>query len=365
MPQLTRRGLTFATLFLATTLVPTYYAIETTRASTASYDDLVTLFHEWRAFEKPKLVDGVPDYSAAAMAAQHDELTTFRRRLEAIDTSGWPVAQRIDYQLVMAEMNGLDFDHRVRRPWAKNPAFYTMIFPGQSDVPAHEGPVVHGWIDLWTYDYPLDAESAAELASRLRTIPPMLEQARGNLVENARDLWKMGIGSMEGQSADLLALARRVAGTSDELDRAIERARAATDEFRAWLEREAPSKTGPSGVGIDNYTWYAQHVHLVPYSWEEQVTIMRRELARAHSTLRLEEHKNRKLPQMTRVATAEEYDRRFNAAVTEYMTFLEQEEIVSVRDYMDAALRARIGQFRPAEGLRGFFDEVDYREPVT
>ena len=34
-----------------------------------TWEELVTLFHEWRAFERPAFVDGVPDYTAAAMAA--------------------------------------------------------------------------------------------------------------------------------------------------------------------------------------------------------------------------------------------------------------------------------------------------------
>jgi hypothetical protein len=170
---------------------------------------------------------------------------------------------------------------------------------------------------------------------------------------------------MDRQSADLSALATRVAGSSAELERDIQGAHEATDEFRAWLEREAPSKSRPSGVGIENYTWYLNNVHLVPYTWEEEVTIMRRELARAHAVLRLEEHRNRELPSLRRIASAEEYDRRFNAAVTEYMAFLRDREIVSIRDYMDAALRAKIGRFSPADGLRGFFSEVSYRDPVT
>jgi hypothetical protein len=329
------------------------------------YEDLVALFEAWREFERPALVDGVPDYSAAAMAAQHRELAAYQRRLAAIDTTDWPIAHRVDYHLVQAEMNGLDFDHRVRRPWARNPAFYTMIFAAQSDVPAHEGPVIHTWIDLWEYEYPLSPEAAADLAGRMRAIPPLLERARENLVEDARDLWAAGIENMRGQAADLDVLASRVAGTSGTLDTAIASARDATDRFRAWLEAQAPSKTGPSGVGKDNYSWYLQNVHLVPYTWEEEVTIMRRELARAHAALRLEEHRNRRLPPLRRVASAEEYDRAFNAAVTEYMAFLEEEEIVAIRPYMDQALRERIGRFTPAEGLRSFFSEVAYRDPVT
>jgi len=53
------------------------------------YEDLVSFFREWRAFQRPKLVEGVPDYSAAAMAAQQRGLEDFRRRLATIDAGGW------------------------------------------------------------------------------------------------------------------------------------------------------------------------------------------------------------------------------------------------------------------------------------
>lgn len=362
MPNSFRYG---SVICLITTLVLLAGCATIEVTPSTSYDDLVALFEEWREFERPAFADGVPDYTAGAMASQHRELATFQRRLDAIDAGGWPVEQQIDHRLVRGEMNGLDFDHRVRQPWANNPAFYTMMFAARSDVPAHEGPVIHGWIDLWTYDYPLSADDATELTERIGTIPALLDQARGNLIGNGADLWLMGVRSMEGQSRDLDTLAARIAGTSADLDDAIRRARDATDRFAQWIEDEAPSKTGPSGVGADNYTWYAHNVHLVPYAWEEQVTIMRRELARAHASLRLEENRNRNLPPLPRAASTAEYDRIFNAAVTEYVDFLREEEIVSIRDYMDAALRAKIGQFTPADGLRGFFSEVSYRNAVT
>lgn len=333
----------------------------------ASYDELVTLFAEWREFEKPTLVHGVPNYSAANMTAQHRDLAAYQNRLAAIDPGAWPLAQQVDYQIVRAEMKGLDFDHRVRRPWARNPAFYVTIFPSQSDVPAHEGPVVHGWVDLWTYDYPLTEGTASELAIAIGTIPALLTQAQANLVEDARDLWMGGIRGMARQSAELEAFAAQVAGTNAALDAAIERAREATDRFHAWLEEELPSKHGVSGVGKDNYTWYVQNVHLVPYTWEEEVTLMRHELSRSHAALALEEHRNRGLPPLEPVASAEDYDRRANESVTEMMAFLDNDEVVSVRAYMDAALRAKIGSFAPApaDGQRGFFSEVSYRSPLA
>src|ERR1041385_5643420 len=94
------------------------------RSAAQRYDDLQGFFRDWRAFQKPKMVQGVPDCPAAAMAAQQQALATYRKRLEAIDTTGWTVPQRVDYLIVRAEMAGMDFDHRVLRPWERNPAFY-------------------------------------------------------------------------------------------------------------------------------------------------------------------------------------------------------------------------------------------------
>ncbi|MCH7825077.1 MAG: DUF885 family protein [Acidobacteria bacterium] len=337
------------------------------------YNDLLELFNDWREFARPRWVGGVPDYSTGAMAEQHAELAGYQARLAAIDESGWPVAEQIDHHLVRAEMNGLDFDHRVRRPWANNPAFYVTIFSAQSDVPAHEGPVIDGWLDTWAYEYPLDEPDAVFMASHIDSIPVLLQQARANLTGNGHDLWRTAPPSFAAQGADLQALAERIEQTSGNLDAdvraeledAIEQAIVATDEFRAWLGQEAPSKTGTSGVGRDNHTWYLQNVHLLPYTWEQEETILLRELARAHASLRLEENRNRELAELSRVDNATEYDRVFNEAVDEMIAFLEEEEIFTMADYMGPALRARIGSFSPADGLRGFFSEVSYRDALT
>src|SRR5580704_12953239 len=139
-----------------------------TAARSDRYADLVSLFADWRAFQRPKLVDGVPDYTAPAMAAQHRELAGYRQRLAAIDPGGWPVNQQVDWHLVRAEMDGLDFDHRVLRPWAANPAFYVTVFAEQSDQPAREGPLAFGAVELWSYAFPLAPDRAGQMAAGLR-----------------------------------------------------------------------------------------------------------------------------------------------------------------------------------------------------
>jgi hypothetical protein len=329
-----------------------------------SYEDLVRLFADWRAFERPALKDGAPDYSAVAMGRKHAELKTWQERLNAIDPRSWPVEQQVDWHIVRAEMNGLDFYIRVLKPWERDPAYYATVWTSQSDTPDHEGPTGHAAIELWKYTYPLSADAQQLLAAELRSIPPLLRQARTNLTGNARDLWISGTGSVKGQIADLDALEKQVAGASQPLLAAIREARQATADFVEWLEQQAPRKNGPSGIGKDNYTWSLQNVHLIPLTWEDEVAILKRELARAHASLRLEEQRNRGLPEIEPVTSEEEYQRRANASVDRLMAFLRERDIITVQPNMDPALRAKLGNFVPVE-QRNFFGIATHLEPNT
>ena len=326
------------------------------------YEDLVALFGDWRAFQKPPLEKGVPDYTSAAMGKQRRALPDYRSRLASIDPSGWPVARQVDYHVLRAEMNGLDFDHRVLEPWANNPAFYVTVVTDESDQPAREGPFAYGTVGLWEWPFPLDDARATELAGRLRHVPALLDQARENLNGKGRELFVYGIRALE-QQRGVLADLRAKAGSHADLASSAAAAEKATADFVAWLKGELAGKNGPSGIGVHNYNWYAANVQLLPYSWAEQLALMQRELARANAALKVEEHKNRALPPQAPIASAEEHQRRFGAAVTEYMAFLAHHQILTVQPYMDPALRARTGEYvteRPLE----FFSEVDYRDPV-
>lgn len=333
-------------------------------AQKGTYRDLVRLFDEFLAFERPPLKDGAPDYGAATLANKRTGLKSFQSRLAAIDPATWPVEQQVDHALAKGVMNGLDFDLRVLQPWARDPAFYQSIWNGQSDTPAHEGPTHHALVELWTYHFPLSTADQAKLAAELRTIPPLLAQARLNLTGNARDLWITGTGTMANQVADLGALEKRTTEAGAPLKDAIRAAQTATAEFVTWLERQAPAKTGPSGIGKEHYTWNLRNVHLVPLTWDDEVAILKRELARAHASLKLEEHRNRHLPPLAPAATPDEYQQRANAAVTKYMAFLNDTDVLSVQDYLDPAMREHLGGFVPVE-RRNFFGIASHYEPVT
>jgi hypothetical protein len=264
----------------------------------AGYDDLLTLFTDWRKFERPPMLEGAPDYTSATLARKQAELKDYQARLAAIDPGAWPVAQRVDYEIVRAEMNGLDFDLRVLQPWASDPAYYHSLWTEQSDTPAHEGPTQHDIVELWTYTFPLDRAAESKLARELGVHPaPPRAGAAQSHGQRARPV--------DGRHRDdaaagrgLRRLDKETSKSGRELKKAIRGAREATAEFVTWLQQQAPSKTGPSGVGKENYTWNLQNVHLVPLTWDEEVTLLERELARAHASLKLEEERNRGLPQL-------------------------------------------------------------------
>jgi hypothetical protein len=348
---------------IAITVVAAVLAAMSVEPAAPADSPLAALFAKWRSFQAAPLRNGVPDYSAGVMSAQHRGLPAYQRMLAGLDPSRWSIAEQVDHHVMRAEMNGLDFDHRVLRPWANSPAFYVTVFTSESDQPAREGPHAAAAIEVWTYTFPLDAAQAQKMAAGLRVIPPLLQQARANLAGKGRDLWTYGTRAVRQQSADLFELAAKVKDDPGGLAVDVQRAREATEAFAAWLDQEAPGRTGPSGVGVGNYDWYLKNVQLAPYTWREEVALMERELARAHALLALEERRHGALPQPQPIASAEEHARRFDAAITEYMAFLRDRHLLTVHADLEPALRASIGPFRA--GPREFFGEVDYRDPVV
>lgn len=357
-------GLSFATIALAPyspSQVQAQTQEQTQEQTQADYSQLVSLYTQWRNFDVPPMLDGAHDYSPATTKARHDALKKLQARLAAIDVTGWSLDRQVDYHIVRAEMNGLDFHIRVLRPWERDPAFYQQILTYRTDVPVQEGTTNHALIDLWAYEFPLNDTAAAKLGQELRSIPPLLRQARQNLTGNAADLWRAGIKTIDNQADALDALGAKL--VRKDLKAAQAAALKATRDLATWLKAELPKKNGPSGIGKENYTWLLQNVYLAPYSWEDEVMLLKRELKRAHASLRLEEHRNRALPPLKAPDTAAAYDRLTQDRLKKLMTFLETNDIIDIKPYMEPAIKAQIGAFLPPE-QRNFFNIASHLEPM-
>jgi hypothetical protein len=322
------------------------------------YQDLIRLFQEFRAYQKPIIVDGVPDYTEAAMTKQYARLPEFWKKFNQIDPSGWTVPEKVDYEILRAELNGLDFEHRVFYPWKRDPAFYAVITTSEPDVPAREGPEITDVLYLPDYTFPLGGEQKEEFRAKLAAIPGILSQAKINLTEKGKDLWFFGIRQKEREISSLASLSKRLAQGSPDLVPLIDKAKEAVEEFKAWLEAEHSSLPATmDGIGIDNFNWYMKHVHLVPFDWQEQVDICRRELERSWTALKMEELRNKDLPPLEPAGSVEELRVRLKAAVEGFMNFLREKEIFTVPNYM--RLNTEVNSYTPPE-RQSFFTRVEY-----
>ena len=368
----------FAKWLLLMRLLATSALAAAAEAPASSYQHLANLFTDWRAFNHPAIVNGRPDYSAAAMAKKAEGLAAFRTRLKAIDTSGWSTEQKNDYRLVEAEMNGLDFFLRILKPWHRDPSFYATVYPEMSDVPAHEGPSAEPNIDLFAYKFPLSPADDAKLTELLGAIPALLAEAKVNLAgSTAHDLWAYGDRAFVDQ-ADFLAQWQKGAlqvrdlggtrkisldGTSPALKAAVEKARIASADFAAYVKAEAPKRQGPSGVGKPNYDWWLKNVMLSPLTYEQQVGLLERELDRSLSSLRLEEARNRDKPPITAIDDPDAYAAMSRTHAEKLYRLWVDTGTIADKPYSHDALLAQSATYVPLAD-RNFFSHVTALDPL-
>ena len=325
--------------------------------------ELEELYNDWRQFEFPPLKNGAPDYSNETFKNRMPEFRKLRDRLIKIDKSELETKSKIDWSIIWAEMNGFEFNFRVLKPWERDPAYYKSVWMYRSDVPAHEGPTHHSVIEIWQYNFPLSKNESSKLDKQLQVIPIINEQAKSNLTGNAKDLWIAGIRDIDRQTIDLKSILNYPdVNNNKSLVNTINKAIESTESLSEWLKTESSKKDGPSGIGKENYTWYQQNVHLVPLTWDDEVMILKRELARAWASLKLEEHKNRNLPKLIPASTSEEYDLLVNQASKELLNFLDKEEILDVKDFYKDALNEHLGGYIP-EDKRNFFWITAHLDP--
>jgi hypothetical protein len=333
------------------------------------YSDLLSLFEEFREFIKPAVVDGVPDFTAATMKEQYRGLKLLQKRLAAIDTSGWSIPQQVDYHVVRTEMNGVEFDFRVLRQWARDPGFYNLTDGIYPRLLVHHSKSLSNW-GLHKPEVPLSGKGAADFRVKLQAIPKIFAQAKVNLTEAAGDLATIAIRVKEKDIQLLNEFKIQFTKFHPELIPDIDQAINATEDFRGWLIRNRDQMNAPAGIGKENYNWWMKNVHLIPYSWDEFHTMIETDYNRAITFLKLEEHKNRDLPEFVLTSSEEENLRRQEETAAKIFEFLRDKKIITVPDDLPPLppeqyprMWGKSAYLRP--NYRGYFEQTNDREPMT
>ncbi len=327
---------------------------------TREYDELVRLFDEFREFRQPKVIDSVQDYTTAAMANQQSELEVFKQRLAAIDSKAWAVPQQVDFHLVRSEINALDFFHRVLKPWAHDPGFYDIF--DHSLSPRTEEIMIAIEPSL-----PLSKNEIENYRMKLRAIPKILEQAKINLIIDKIGIDKatLVIRDKKLEHSYMETIIARLSDHHPDLVGDAEKALAAIDDYSRWVEDNKSSMTAPGAVGKEQFNWWVKNVLYIPYTWDELFTISKREYDRSIAILKLEEHRNRNLPQIIPAANEAQHHERWYESELFIYNFLKNDQVFSIPDYFSPEYPQPWSQVYGRQGNEPeFFQRCEDLDPI-
>lgn len=345
-------------------------SVASAHAQSSDYPSLVALHTEFQDL-KPRIKDGVPDYSAHSIETRRVKLAALRRRLDAVNPKAWPVSEQVDYRLVRAQMDAADFEHRVLRPWSRDPGFYVDLMRSAAYS-----------------KLPVSADKLAEFRAQLQAVPAIVRMATHNLGGDdkgtnlpnvATDLARLAIRNLtkhdgvgheqpeltvppEGVLGFYKLLADSMPRHQPELAEDARTAYEAVQYFTAWLESNLKAMKAKSGIGVANYNWYLKHVRLMPFTAEDVKSVGDRELGRTLAALALERNRNRNLPELKPAASAEEYAERIRVADEHVRRFIRERAFLTLPENTQEFDNNVPWIVRPG-GKRNFWEEVQYRDP--
>ncbi len=329
------------------------------------YETLLAMSEEIRDIAQPEEVNGVPDLSTDAVAAQRAALDDFRERLLGLDTTSWSVSEQVDYLLVWSKMNDIVFQHRVMQPWSRDPLSYLYQF---RRIPYA--------------DVPETPEAGAALSEDLAAVPVMVDNAIQNLTQPAGELAKLaiflldnfdGVGQgepyrdnpPEGTIGWFRDLCGRLDAAGSDLVGDCRQATAATERYRDWLADNLDGMQASAAIGADNYNWYLKHVRLLPYTVDDLKAIGKREFHRYRFNYVLDRYKNRSLDELKLTQSAEEHEQRTRDAETKTRELVEDLDLFTIPDYMPETFESDVFWSPRAATDRHFWEELQFRNALN
>lgn len=329
--------------------------------------ELLALAKEFRDFRSPvfrartwrpnRVEKGVPDY-AALSRAQLDGVRKFQQRLAAIDPKAWPVHDRVDYLLLRAEMDDVEFEHRVLREAFTNPAFYIEQALGTIARTVRFQVV------------PYTPERAEAVLQAFEQVNQILDQAQKNvaLPEANPELSRIGLRRLQEIRRDFAAGARLFEPHFPESQRSrlaavTEKAAGQLASYAGWVEASLPQMKARGGVGRENLEWFLKRVNLVPWSVDEMLFLGEIEKNRFLMSIEIEEKKNQGLKALT-MPTTDEWIEWFRLTYLQTKYWLKDMDVISFPPYVGESYLEKgtwlepFGEIGNRTGIMGFPKEA-------
>jgi uncharacterized protein (DUF885 family) len=312
-------------------------------------------FWEWRERYQPFNADDIPriehpagqrDWSASSVAKQRANLAQFEARWKQMNPSGWSVQQQVDYRLMGSALARVRWELDLNRRWERDPTFYT----DQTLTPL---------LEALLQPPPFDAQRSRAVLDAMQQMPAILENGKANL-HPLRPFAQLAINSLKNIRAELTEVTNQVGPMLQggaELQGSAEKAIAALESYRAWLESRLSTMPERTAVGRANYQFFLSKVALLPYTPEQLLSMSEQEWERAVAFETLEKQRNRGLPELQIAASVDEQIRNSERDENAIRKFLNDKGILTIPPEIGHYTIRRIPAYIKALGDFGELDD--------
>jgi hypothetical protein len=254
-------------------------------------------FWRWRAETQPASPDDIPrvmrppewapDWSASSIARRRSTLADLEKRFRALPVSTDTPAE-VDRRLLGSALARVHWELEKNPTWRRSPAFWV----DQALASPHE---------LLVIPPPFDAQRSSDLVRRLDAVPALVEQAKQALDQMRGPFLRVALDQLRDVRPWLSRMAEALrpvlAGdAATAIGPSADRAAAALESFRSWLEQRAKGLPEQTAVGRETYLYFLREVALVPFTPEQLIALGRQELDRALTFEALSRNRSRSTP---------------------------------------------------------------------
>jgi uncharacterized protein (DUF885 family) len=212
------------------------------------------------------------DYSLSAVLMRRLHVKEVLAQVRAMPIANWSKDDRIDWLLFRSQLDGTDFFNRV------------MDFE-ETDPQTYVNECSNGIFSLLKKEYDTPRNQALSATARLKQMPFVIEQGKGNLNKPVRLYAQLAIDSARSIDSlftdSMMTLAKDLSpAEKNELVKARDAALVSIHGYADWLEKRLPGMVPFKPMGEDNYNYILKNIYLLPLDAKQVEMLGQAELAR-------------------------------------------------------------------------------------
>src|SRR5258705_3392950 len=212
------------------------------------------------------------DYSLSAVLDRRLHVKGVLVKVDAMPATNWNKDDRIDWLLFHSQLEGIAFFNRVMDFEATDPQTYV-------------NECSNGIVALLKKEYAPPNVRALAATARLKQMPFLIEQGKGNLTKPVRLYAQLAIDSARSIDSlfndSMMTLAKDLSpAEKGELVKSREAALASIHGFADWLETRLPGMVSFKPIGEAKYNYLLKNIYLLPLDANQVEMLGQAELPR-------------------------------------------------------------------------------------